>query len=70
MINSVESVIQVFCGTAVAGEPVTVSVFDKEVGVGDIVAELGNFVESRVCAAFCGEPIGLLAAFDVNNDDF
>ena len=46
LVDSFESIIQVFCGTAVAEEFVAVGVFDKEVGVPDVVAEVSDFVES------------------------
>jgi hypothetical protein len=61
---------KVFCGTAVAEEVVAIGVFDKEVGVRDVVAEFSDFVETGVGLAFCGEPAGLPAGFDARDDGF
>jgi len=69
-VDSVESVIQVFCGTAGAEELVTICIFDEEVGVGDVVAEVSDFVKSGVCTAFRGEAAGLPAGFDAGDDGF
>jgi hypothetical protein len=70
VVDGFECVVEVFCGTAVAEELVTIGVFDEEVGVSDVVAEVGDFVESGVCTAFRGEAAGLPAGFGVGDDGF
>lgn len=70
IVDGVESVIQVFCGTAVAEELVTICVLDEEVGVGGVITEFGDIVKLGVCTAFRGEAAGLPAGFDAGDDGF
>lgn len=70
VVDSFESIIQVFGGAAAAEELVAICVLDEEVGVRDVVAEISDLVESRVRTAFRGEPAGLPAGFDARDDGF
>jgi len=52
LVNCFEDVVQIFRCSAAAEEVVAIGVFDEEVGMGDVVSEVGNFVEARTGGAF------------------
>ena len=70
LIDGLESVVQIFRRAATAEKRVTVRVLNEEIGVGDVVAELGDIVKGHTCTALCREAAGLPAGVDTGNDGF